>query len=283
MNPQLSLLHRFQNWRSLLDYPLRQLFRWRRGGLKIPNESKDSLFDHLLPDERREAEQTAGRLLSQYPIQLLYENSQAENYRENLYYLSFLEKALDEVEADLPNELAAADIGPSDWFYVQALYALLKSWKSPQGRTITLTGFERDAYRVYTNFHSRWDHALAHRRGVKAVTYIPKAFAVQPNTYHVITMLFPFLFIKDHLEWGLPTPVFSPASLLASAWASLHPGGVLIIANQGKAEHLRQLGLMEECSIPAKVTFLFESPLFDPARGDSARYARFITAAVRDA
>ncbi len=260
-------LHRFRN---ALDYPLRQLFRWRRPGLRVRNEPKHALFARLPAEPRVAAQATADRLLAHYPLRYLHDHSRALDYRENLYYLELLERALTSVQAALPAELAAADIGPSHWFYVHALHALWTAWGGAQ-RTVTLTAYENDAFRVYADLYSRWDHAQANMAGLPAerVRYEPRAFAPQPGALDAVTMLFPFVFERDHLEWGLPGRLFQPAALLADAWASLKPGGVLIIINQGEAEHHAQRQMLEGLAIPVAAAFRHDSLLF---RYDLPRY-----------
>ncbi|MBP7691697.1 MAG: hypothetical protein KA764_07255 [Anaerolineales bacterium] len=254
-------LHRLRN---ALDFPLRQFFRWRRPGLHWRNEPKHALFAALAEPERVAAEAAADRLLTHYPLDYLHAHSRTDNYRENLFYLELLERALEAAAPALPAEINAGDIGPSHWFYVQALYALWTGWRAAAPRAVTLTAYESDAYRVYLDLYSRWDHAHAHLRGLPAerVRYEPRAFPPQPAAFDALTLLFPFVFERDHLEWGLPGPLFSPAALLADAWLSLKPGGVLIIVNQGEAEHHAQRQLLEAHAIPAAAAFRHESQLF---------------------
>lgn len=260
--------------RNAIDYPLRQFFRWRRRGLRFKNEPKGKLFARL-PDEARPlALATANRLLNEYHLQRLYHNSRVENYCENLYYLELLESALQRARVSLPSILLAADLGPSQWFYVQALYALLKWWRPvvapaeaeaalpAEGRTLTLTGFEADAYRVYWDFYSRYDYALAHMRQLEGVQYQPQKFARQAGAFHFISMLFPFVFLEDHRKWGLPEPLFDPEQLLADAWASLAPGGLLVIVNQGEAEHEVERAMLQVAGIKPLAAFCHESLLF---------------------
>jgi SAM-dependent methyltransferase len=264
--------------RNALDYPLRQFFRWRRAGLRLRNEPKDNLFTHLPPDQRASAQATADRLQARYSLDYLRAHSTARNFRENLFYLELLERALDSTDltgrvklrfAQDLSGLRAADIGPSHWFYVHALYGLWQWWGGAQ-REVTLTAYEGDAFRVYHDLHSRWDHAQAHKQGLPEdrVRYEPHAFTRQPATFDAVTMLFPFVFIKDHLEWGLPRGAFDPAQLLAEAWSSLKPGGVLILVNQGEAEHAAQRQMLEQQSIPVSAAFRHDSLLFqyDPPR-----------------
>lgn len=252
----------FQSFRNILDYPLRQLFHWRRKGLRIKNEPKEGLFSHLSEPDRLRAQTSAARLLENYHLERLFSSSSRDNYRENLYYLSMLESAFNTINPPFPDCLAAADIGSSHWFYVQALFSALKWWQAPSGRKITLTGFEGDAYRVYSDFHSRYDHALAHIGGLADVAYKPIAFFPQPATFDIITLFFPFIFLPDHLAWGLPSSLFDPSTLFKDAWLSLKPGGLLIIANQGEAEQQQQLELLNQAHIPVNVSFPFDSMLY---------------------
>ena len=255
--------------RNYLDYPLRQVIRWQRGGLHLPDQPKDHLYDHLPAFERQLALESARRLLAEYHLEWLYTHSTADIYRENLFYLALLEAALQSVPVELPDHLTVADIGPSAWFYVQSLYAVL-CWRCcPSRRQVTLIGYERDAYRVYRDFRSRYDYATAYIANLDGVQYMPRAFEKNPATFDLITLLFPFIFLHDHLEWGLPTTLFNPTQLLADAWVSLKPGGVMLIVNQGETENRQQLELLRQVGIESSAAFLFESPLY---RYDIPRY-----------
>jgi len=263
--------------RNSIDYPLREWVRWRRNGLRVPNESKQALFAGLPLLERGQAEGTAARLLDAYALQQLHADSRADNYRENLFYLELLERALDCAAAPLPAIVRAADVGCAAWNYVPALHALLRYWHAPDGRAVQLRGFEADAYRVYADFYSRYDHALANMRALADLEYVPHAFGAQPHEYDLITLLFPFLFCGDHLRWGLPRPAFLPDALLRSVWASLRPGGLLIIANQGAAEHAQQQRLLAQLPARPLAAFQHQSPLFTYA------VARFVTVCAKPA
>ena len=134
---------------------------------------------------------------------------------------------------------------------------------------MTLTGFEADAYRVYWNFYSRYDYALAHMRDLPDVRFLPQKFERQPGAFHFVTILFPFVFVRDHLNWGLPRGMFAPEQLLANAWASLAPGGLLVIVNQGEAEHDAQREMLMAAGLKPVAAFCHESLLF---RYDLLRY-----------
>jgi SAM-dependent methyltransferase len=248
--------------RNAIDYSLRQLFHWRRSGLHFRNEPKDKLFSNLNHKDREDAQRIARRLREDYHLQQFYNQSRAENYRENLFYLEMLEQALRTSRSKLPKAIRAADIGCSQWFYVQALHALLTWWNTPDGRQVDLIGYEVDAYRVYANFYSRYDHAQAHINTLKNVSYLPRAFTAQPAQFDFIAMLFPFVFIKDHTRWGLPRNLFSPEKLLADAWNSLKPGGTLVIVNQGEDEHHAEKERLKALGIKPQSAFRHDSILF---------------------
>ncbi len=254
--------HFLMNVRNGADYPLRQFFRWRRGNLRWVNEPKDALFSDLPSEERKIAEARAQNFLETYRLQPFHQNSRERIYRESLYYLALLEEALTRGRIKLKEEITCADIGPSDWFYVQALYALLRWYDTPKARTVTLHGFERDAFRVYADFYSRYDHALSHLAGLQGVTYFPHPFEAKPKQYDLIFLLFPFVFLEDHLRWGLPKSIFDPVALLNAVWQSLKGDGGLVIANQGRAEHEVQQRLMQIAGIPIQAAFIFNSPLY---------------------
>ena len=75
----------------------------------------------------------------------------------------------------------------------------------------------------------------------------------------------------------MPRPAFLPDALLRSVWASLRPGGLLIIANQGAAEHAQQQLLLDQLPTRPLAAFQHQSPLFTYAE------ARFVTVCAKPA
>jgi SAM-dependent methyltransferase len=248
--------------RNAVDYPLRQLVRWQRGGFRPAYGDKTNLFHDLTEDDRRRAFTLARRLRGDYHLAAFEADSSPVNYRENLFYLAMLEEALVRTGINLPDPVRAADIGPSHWFYVQALHALLRYWGCPEGREVILEGWEADPYRVYADLRSRIDHARGHLRGLTGASYLPHIFERQPARYDLVLMLFPFVFEKDHIDWGLPARMFQPRELLQAAWDSLKPGGILIIVNQGEEEHLAERENLAELGIPVRAAFHQDPLLF---------------------
>jgi hypothetical protein len=247
---------------NAVEYPLRQLIKWRRGAPQFPNESKKRLFNHLAGDTRIEAENIEKGLRKRYHLETLRVHSTADHYRVNLFYLDMLDKAFSQDSLLLPETLHAADVGASDWFYLPGFHGFLRWWNTSTPRNIQLTGYEADAYRVYGNLFSRFDCAHAHMQGLENVHYVPKGFASQPARFHCITLFFPFVFLKDHLIWGLPRGKFKPAELLDRVLESLVSKGVLLIVNQGEKEHDAQKDLLAKRGIIPKAAFRHTSPLY---------------------
>lgn len=262
----MTLIQLFRSLRNWLDYPLRQRIRWQRRGLRLKNEPKDNLFASLPPDLGQTAGQMDEEFRLRYHLDTFKANSTRQNYRANLYYLEMLEKSFQLLDLPLPNPLRAVDIGVSDWFYAPALAAFLSRWKAQEKREIILEGYEADAYRVYNDLHSCYDYASAYIQGLENVHYIPDRFKPRPETYDLITLFFPFVFLKDHLEWGLPRRMHSPETLLKGAWQSLKPGGLMLIVNQGEEERLAQKDALERlgCVIAAQFeqkSLFFQYPI----------------------
>lgn len=261
--------------RNSIDYPLRQAFRWRRKGLRVKNESKENLFMHYSGEQRRLLSDEEKRLISTYAFQELHQNSTRRIYLQNLYYLSLFEEVFRQVNWEGSEAIRAADIGVSDWFYVPALFAFLQYWNNPAGREVQLSGYEADAFRVYEDFYSRYDYAMLYSRGLADVEYIPQSYKEQSESFDMAFQLFPFIFLADHIHWGLPANRFDPQKLLAAAWNSLRLGGLFLVVNQGEAEWQAQKEMFQRLGIAVTVSFPFSNSFYSYPIG------RFVTTAIK--
>jgi len=262
MNPFTRFYLAYLRIKNNLDYPLRQRFPFRSAPVIASHPNTRDILSLYPKKDRHKIEQIISRLNNLYHFQYYTNTHSIDETRENYYYLSMLDEAFQRSGVTLPESVMVADIGPSSWFYVHALSAALGWFGSPMQRDLHLTGFEVDAYRLFSDFHTRKDHALGNLQGLKGVEYLNRGFEQQINKYDVITMFFPFVFEKDHLEWGLPHRLFEPTALLKAAWNSLRPGGLLVIVNQGQEEHTTQLSLLEKLAISAASAFRVEPLLY---------------------
>jgi hypothetical protein len=212
--------------------------------------------------DQKEAYPTYRRLEASYHLEWLCENSTADNYRLNLFYLDMLDRAFSAADLRLPSSLQALDIGVSDWFYLHGLHAFLTWWHCSSPRYVQLTGYEADPFRVYGNLFSRFDYAQAYMKGLENVVYIPKRFVPEKEQFDLVTLFFPFIFIKDHLIWGLPRNRFAPVQLLNDALISLKKNGVIFIVNQGQGEHEQQRKMLAEKGILPLVAGMHPSLLY---------------------
>jgi len=271
----MNLFHRLLNLRNQVDYPLRQFFQFRRRIVPLKHKRVLCDYSHLSDLERNKALQIEDRLATKYHLEDFKRDSKPGNYYENIFYLHMLEETFTRLDMILPQKILSADIGTSHWFYIQALQAFYTWFMTEQPRQVHLEGYEVDAYRIYADFHSRFDHALSHIGSLPNIQFIPSRFKEHGGVYDVITLFFPFVFNKDSIEWGLPQRLHQPEELLRSAWNSLKPGGVLMIVNQGEDEHHAQLSMLEKESIPVKIFFRMDPLLFQ------YDLCRFIMAATK--
>jgi hypothetical protein len=247
--------HLYFALRNRIDYPLRNYVAWKR------------------PLPERQAPENAA-LLSDFPITIknqalsLMQSFHLDDQRlflttddlvVNLYYLDALQQVFSAVDVDWGESMHTGDVGPSDWFYLPGLYHFIRYYKCPQGREVCLEGFEIDPYRVYANLHSRYDYACHRSKAFPMVRYHPLAFQEQPEQFDMLIQFFPFLFLKDHLAWGLPGTMFNPRGLFQGLLNSLKKGGHWIILNQGEAEHGVQMELIEECGLQILTQFELRS------------------------
>ncbi len=248
---------------NVIKFHLRRLSKKQRGIRFEHKESKKELFKYVDKAEQKKTFDHALELREKFHLDRFWEKTSKDNLRFNLFYIEMLDKALTLAAPRIPEILEVADIGSSNWPYVQGLHAAIKWWRSPAGRQLHLTGFEIDPYRVNEDYHSWIDHAGGHLDGLKNVDYLPRKFRAQANSYHVITIVLPLVFPQDHLDWGLPMYLFNPNLLLNNAWKSLKPGGILIIINKNRAEHLAQREIMLVEEIEPLVGFPHESIYYD--------------------
>ncbi len=245
-----------------LDYFLRQHLHPGVRPVDRPRITMPDLAGRYKAGRREQASREIQRLTELYHFDYFSTARTLDEARENFFYLAMIDRALDETVIALPDSLSVADIGPSSWFYVHALFAAVTWHNTWYPRSVHLTGFEVDPYRLYSDFHTRQDHALGNMRGLPNVEYVDHGFALQPETYDIITVFFPFVFLKDHLEWGLPAKLFDPDTLLNTVMGSLKTGGVMLIVNQGIYEHREQLKLLEKLSLKPAAAYRVESLLY---------------------
>lgn len=219
-----------------IDFYLRNLFKFSKKGFCEENESKMELFT---PKAQKKEE----IFIKRYALKAFKENSSRQNYAENLYILELLE---DYFRPKRKLALKILDIGSKNWSYAKAEHSFFRKF----ARKLTLDGIELDAYRVYSNFYSRYDAAKFHSEGLSGANYIVGDFLQHAGTYDFIIWILPFVSQFPHIRWGLPKKNFKPKDMLKKAFNDLNDKGVMIIVNQGKDEYEIQQQLFDELEIP---------------------------------
>ena len=126
--------------------------------------------------------------------------------------------------------LKVLDIGSKNWAYVKGEYKFFKQF-TPELR---LDGVEIDAYRLYSNFYSRYEVAKFYTKNLAGVNYFPENLLNINNEYDYIVWFLPFVTQYPHKRWGLPEKYFMPEKLLNHAFNILKKD--MLIINQGKDE-----------------------------------------------
>lgn len=233
---------------------MRRLIKLRRGPAKPACEAKDGLFSPAGLAEATRLERT-------FALEGWRLDSGRLEYRTSLFYAAMVEAALIHARLRLPHTLRVLDAGAGDWFYVRALHGLLSRYDTQAPRQVELDGLELDAWALYKGFRSRHDWAETYLGNTPGCRYLPGDLLAYTREVDLSLMLFPFIFAPELRQWGLPDRFLRPETNLAHVWSLVRPGGALIIANSGEAEHVEQLRMMSSLGIPASWSARFESPL----------------------
>ena len=254
-------LHGMRPWHYLyflknpFDYTIRNKVRWNRPII----DKNSTLITSIISEYNEPVKLSANRLVKAYHLDKIDFPFHRALGEVNLYYLNLFISAFQEIEDSFPEKIVAADIGPSDWFYLPALVSFLTYYQYEDGRSIRLEGYEIDPYRVYNTFHARHNIAAQRVAAFDGVEYFKTPFKPIGQTYDLILQCFPFLFLKDHLSWGLPGNLFDPQKLLMDVAFSLKEKGLLLIINQGVEENQLQKTLLEKADLKILKEFKFVS------------------------
>lgn len=144
-------------------------------------------------------------------------------------------------------KIAVLDIGSKNWEYVKGEYTFFKQYTE----NLHLDGVEIDAYRLYSNFYSRYEVAKFHIKNLEGVSYYPDNLLNIVGNYDYIVWFLPFITEYPLQKWGLPRKFFMPEKLLEHAYKILKKE--MLIINQGKEE-----ANIQECLLK-KMNISFES------------------------
>ncbi|MEB3236113.1 MAG: hypothetical protein VKO64_00615 [Candidatus Sericytochromatia bacterium] len=157
--------------------------------------------------------------------------------RDALDILAALEVAIACLPGPLPDPLRVADIGAKTWHYIRGVHALLS--RGPAGpRRVALTGLEIDAFRVYRDFHSRWDWAHWHAAPCPGSRYLALDALAFREPQDLVLLFLPILFLEEHLDWGLSLGQYRPEALFRHARILAGARGHVVMLNFAYEEPL---------------------------------------------
>lgn len=163
--------------------------------------------------------------------------------QENNYTFDILNKHFNK---NVKNKIKTLDIGCKNWFYAKGQYKFF----SQITNDFTMDGVELDAYRLYSNFYSRYEVAKFYTKDLKNVNYIAGNLLDLTDKYDYITWFLPFVHKTPLKLWGLPERYFCPEKLLYHAYNLLNTNGEMLIINQGEKERDIQKELLDKLKIP---------------------------------
>lgn len=222
-----SLHHGYWLWLS-------NTLKWRRGNYR--ERPVDRLTGLSEAQQQRIAE-----LQARYPVRFERRFSRV-NALENYTYLDWLDQFRAQLGEGLwPRGRITLDVGSKNFYYAAVLQAAL--------RPASLTGLELEGYRLYPNFYSRHDYAMAYIRDLPNTRFVVGDVRSYQQPAELITCFYPFLFADTHVAWYLPLRLFDPPGQFRALRRLLAPGGQLLMCNQGQEEaaaaaaYARQAGL----------------------------------------
>lgn len=185
-----------------------------------------------------------------------------KNYSEDLelkravndYTFDILEKTL---HPENTESLCVLDIGSKNWEYVRGEYNFFKQFCSD----LKLDGVEIDAYRLYSNFYSRYEAAKFYTKDLSGVTYYADDLLNIKGEYDYIVWFLPFVTKYPLERWGLPKKLFMPEKLLTHAYQLLKKE--MLIVNQGREEAEIQENLFKTLNIPYESLGILKSDFYE--------------------
>ncbi|MDX2085702.1 MAG: hypothetical protein SFZ03_09985 [Candidatus Melainabacteria bacterium] len=193
-------------------------------------------------------------LIHRYSLQVLEKQSCLPRYLETLAVLDVLDwlalqgafegahhPALGQASAPADGQTKQTafcwlDVGAKNWSYVAALHSFANRHFCNDETPVALTGVELDAYRAYVDGYTRADYAARFTAPLAGARYLPGDVCQHQARYHFISLFLPFVLLEPCLAWGLSKAQFQPQAMLAHLLSLLHPGGVLLVINQGAVE-----------------------------------------------
>lgn len=152
----------------------------------------------------------------------------AINSLENYHLLDILDRTPQHINWHPAPHKKIVDVGSRSFAYAP----VLQKYLSPR----ELTGIEIDAFRIYSNLHTRASYAEYYLRNSPNTDFQPMSFLGHKSTPDGLLFLYPFVIPEPLIYWALPLAQFLPEKIFKHAFSQLQPGGWLYMINHGYEE-----------------------------------------------
>ena len=232
------MIYFFHNLRNIFDFYIRSHVTFSRKNYKEKAFNLSEVF------EDEEGQNLYENINHKYDISILA-NLSCRNFLENLYYLNVFDKYFTKRNKD---NVSILDIGSKNWNYAGSEYIFFRSFL----KEFSLNGIELDAYRMSSNFYTRYEIAKFYIRDMLNTNYIVGDFREHEQKYDYIIWILPFITKYPLVKWGLPLKYYQPENMLLHAYNLLNPNGEMLIINQGEKEFSAQQELNDKLKISAQ-------------------------------
>lgn len=211
-----------------MTWSIRETLAYRRPIRQVAPVDLRSLLKGV--EDPESARLRVDTLIAPLGVDLATLSAEASWVLDALDIVAATDLALQHLPGPLPDPLRVADIGAKTWHYVRGLEALLrKGYGGP--REVLLTGLEIDAFRVYRDFHSRWDWATWHRAPCPSARYLAMDALHFNEPQDLVFLLLPIMNVDEHLDWGLPLERYQPEVLFSHARRLAGRDGHVVMLN----------------------------------------------------
>lgn len=127
-----------------------------------------------------------------------------------------------------PSPLILADIGARNFAFAPMMEAHFRSL----GYAPEIHGIEVDAYRRFTNLHTRADYGEFFAQKIARGFFHPINFLTWHHPLHIGFLLNPFVNTEEILSWGLPLSELKPREIFQHAYDLVKPySGFVVLSN----------------------------------------------------
>ena len=219
-----------------LCFSVRNLLAFTRTGYREVGVNPEELkkWQNSFPADTQKQIET---LIQKYNFVPQQKFLKLETFQKNLATLWLLDLILNvgspwEKYCPLPAGLNVLEAGAHDFSRAPAISAFFETQKTKN----KLIGLELDAYKILSDFHSRFDRAQYYAAQVKNSQFLVQNFFTWKEPVDVLFAFYPFVSPHPAISWGLPMELGSAGAWVEALIRSVKPDGFALVVHQGEWE-----------------------------------------------